>query len=150
MQYSNSRHLCRGSLPAACSQVVLVCEPNIKGLAIFDFTCGEPLVSLGSFTLPLDAILCLLCASSFVNDLVDEEFLLSISDDRGGWDECSLWKKVVVVFLKRLEFGCVENGEGMRRVGEVERDCGVLFVSSGDLVGAVESWHELSNTEVIL
>ena len=69
--------------------------------------------------------------------LVDEEFLLSISDDRGGWDECSLWEKVVVVFLKRQELGCVENGKGMRRVGEVERDCGMLFVSSSDPVGAV-------------
>ena len=34
--------------------------------------------------------------------------------------------------------------------GEVERDCGVLFVSSGDPVGAVKSRHELSNAEVIL
>ena len=44
----------------------------------------------------------------------------------------------------------MENGKGMRRVGEVERDCGMLFVSSGDPVGAVKSWHELSNAEVIL
>ena len=44
----------------------------------------------------------------------------------------------------------MENGKGMRRVGEAERDCGMLFVSSGDPVGAVKSWHELSNAEVIL
>ena len=89
------------------------CEPNIKGFAIFDLACREPFVSLGAFALPSDAILSLFRASSFVDDLLDEEFLFSIANDWGRGVHCPLREKFVVILVEWEDFRRVEDGESM-------------------------------------
>ena len=53
-------------------------EPNLEGLAIFELTCWEPFVSFRSLSLPPDPVLFSPSMFSFVNDLIDEEFILAI------------------------------------------------------------------------
>ena len=84
-----------------CSFVT--CEPNVEGFAVFDFTCRKPLVAFWTFALPTDTVLDLFSASSLVNDLVDEELLLAVSEDGRWWMEHTMGKEVVVVFLEWLD-----------------------------------------------
>ena len=78
---------------------------------------------------PTYAILCLFISSSFVNDLVNEEFMFASNQDGVGGVEGSAQEEVIVVFKEWLDFGCVEDWERVWRVWEVKCYCGVAFVS---------------------
>ena len=113
------RRLCEGSCLAALSCFGFACEPNVEGFAIFDLACREPLVSLGAFALPSYAILYLLRAFAFINNFVNEEFLLTIADDWCWRVEGPVWEKSIVVFQERLHFGCIKDWESVWSVREV-------------------------------
>ena len=77
-------------------------------------------------------------------DLVHEEFFLPINCDRFMWGECACGEKNVIVLVEELDLGSVENGEARRVIQQLQGDCGMLFISGGNVVRSIESWHELS------
>ena len=80
---------------------------------------ARQLVSLGAFALPSYAILYLLRAFPFINNFVNEEFLLTIADDWGWRVEGPVWEKSIVVFQERLHFGCMKDWERVWSIREV-------------------------------
>jgi hypothetical protein len=46
---------------------------NLEGLAIVEFTCREPFVTLGTFALPSDEVLLSASSCAFIKDAVREE-----------------------------------------------------------------------------
>ena len=76
--------------------------------------------------------------------LVHEEFLLPINCDRARWGEGACGEKDVIVLVEEFDLGSVENGEARRVIQLLQGDCGMLFISGGDVVRSIESRHELS------
>ena len=97
--------------------------PGVECFTVFELTCREPLVAFWAFTLPSDSVLGLLVFRSFVDDLLDEEFLLSINEYWLGRVECAGGEEVVVVFIERGDFGRMEDREHVGRVWDVEGHC---------------------------
>ena len=97
--------------------------PSIKCFAVFELACGEPLVAFWAFTLPSDSVLYLFVLHSFVDDLLDEKFLLSIDKYRLGRVECTQGEEVVIIFFEKGDFGRVEDWEHVRCIWDVEGYC---------------------------
>ena len=97
--------------------------PVIEGFAVFELACGEPLVAFWAFALPSDSVLYLFVPRSFVDNFLDEEFLLSI-DEYWPWRiECARGEEIVIIFFERGDLRRMEDRESVGRVWDVEGYC---------------------------